>query len=78
VSEDFSYAFFHNAVSRLFLIFGISSSLKEQSVKEQPCVNIGGRVLVLRRVSELVRHFTSRKLNIRASSNKKKADGLQN
>jgi hypothetical protein len=33
VPEDYSYAFFHDAVSRLFLIFGISSSLKDQSVK---------------------------------------------
>ncbi len=54
VSEDYSYAFCPNAVSRLFLIFGISSSLKEQSVKKQPCVNIGGKVLVVRRLSELV------------------------
>ncbi len=43
VSEVYSYAFFHNAVSRLFLIFGISSSFKEQSVKKQPFVNIDGR-----------------------------------
>jgi hypothetical protein len=53
VPGDYSSALFYKAVSRLFLISGISSLFRKQSIKK-PFVNIGGRMLVERRVSELV------------------------